>query len=914
MSKECTVPGGEVIAKGDAVCVTGFDVTHNRPIIERATRINLANSKTVFGVAEGDSVAGNDGEAGSVVVLVTGEVAGNAITSLGNGGRSHIVVTAITKSDLVEEQCRLQRLDSPMPISEGFVVGTCDENGNLTIQPTHSSYETGFLKVYNVRAYGAVLNWNGTEASDDGTANLAAFKAALTAMRADGNKSAILVADGHFYLSDTLHIRQTVVFEGRGRNEPEGGGGVRSWPGTWLVFPRDCDGIRLHSSADGLGGGAEFSALRNLTISCKESRPPHEWPPEVKGDPPAARPPLPGQTGHGVRANCFFRAENVTVENFGEHGFFISAGGDPPADPGNASGFVLDSCVIGLCGGDGVHVIGNDASVSLIANCNASGCWGWGFWDESSAGNTYLTCIGQGNLGETEPDGGFTVDRRNHDYKSVSDVYPANASTFLACYTEAAHNKLSHNSGAFGGLMGQGGGLGLKGRGFYLSPGGGEPLAYEYRLAYEYQLTWHSLNLMSVLRADELAAMGKSLVIIALVSTDLHIRIFDASGRKVIDTGEQELRQKLKDRKPPEQLDTLEVLKKRLTPFPDILALSDADKQQFIREATFIVDYILVATFGTRTVIGNPDDPNRALTIMRTRVKEPSWLTYNSSANWWDWLNGGENRIVFRLPTVTNNVRSPAMWLPNGVFLGDGSNSGADAVQQLHLAAPSPVETQASGEPLTYERGDVVWKSDPAPGGPLGHVCIEGGTRTNLVGFQTKDAVAQGATTLTLNKVLLPFGGLFSPGQRIVIDGSVYTITGASLDPANPPEGQIEITPGTVVPIPAGASVTFKRAEFAQFGRVEIIGSTIDPVNNYEAQAGERVVVTTAGRTVKLPTKNPPLDGDVVEVLNMSGGNATVDAGANRIYAAGGSTLTLGDDMKKTFMFIGDAVAAWKAS
>jgi hypothetical protein len=41
----------------------------------------------------------------------------------------------------------------------------------------------------------------------------------------------------------------------------------------------------------------------------------------------------------------FFSAENVTAKNFGEHGFFISAG-DPPAERGNASGFILDSCPI----------------------------------------------------------------------------------------------------------------------------------------------------------------------------------------------------------------------------------------------------------------------------------------------------------------------------------------------------------------------------------------------------------------------------------------------------------------------------------------------------------------------------------------------------------------------------------------
>ena len=56
----------------------------------------------------------------------------------------------------------------------------------------------------------------------------------------------------------------------------------------------------------------------DLTIYCKESRP-------NKIPNTNASPPLPGQTGTGVHANCLFRAENMNVQNFGEHGFFISA-------------------------------------------------------------------------------------------------------------------------------------------------------------------------------------------------------------------------------------------------------------------------------------------------------------------------------------------------------------------------------------------------------------------------------------------------------------------------------------------------------------------------------------------------------------------------------------------------------------
>jgi hypothetical protein len=58
---------------------------------------------------------------------------------------------------------------------------------------------------FNVRNFGAVPNWDGTKALDDGTANLAA----LAAMAGDDNKSAILVADGHFpYCASFTHRRQ----------------------------------------------------------------------------------------------------------------------------------------------------------------------------------------------------------------------------------------------------------------------------------------------------------------------------------------------------------------------------------------------------------------------------------------------------------------------------------------------------------------------------------------------------------------------------------------------------------------------------------------------------------------------------------------------------------------------------------
>ncbi len=286
---------------------------------------------------------------------------------------------------------------------------------------------------------------------------------------------------------------------------------------------------------------------------------------------------------------------------------------------------------------------------------------------------------------------------------------------------------------------------------------------------------------------------------------------------------------------------------------------------------------------------------------------------------WWVLENEvSDNHDMIRFPTKFAQSRQLAPWFVSGIFLGREDQNA----MLSFTAAPTRAEAQFSGEPLTCERGDVVWKSDPLPGGSLGQVCIQSGTagsNTQLVGFQVKDNVAEGATSLNINNVVLPFGGLFSPGQWIMIDDSAYKITGATIDPANSPEGQIEITPpGASKPIFAGTSVKFKLPEFAQFGRVEIIGSSIDPKNpkdpakNYEARAGERVVVTTPGTILGLPTN--PVDGDMVEVFNMSGGSATVDAGAKTIYAAGGSTLTFGDDMKRTFTFISGVVDQWKVS
>ena len=91
----------------------------------------------------------------------------------------------------------------------------------------------------------------------------------------------------------------------------------------------------------------------------------------------------------------------------------------------------------------------------------------------------------------------------------------------------------------------------------------------------------YDLRLMSVASANSLVIEGRSLVIVALVGTNLHIRIFEANGKKVVDKTEKELVSGVK-------MTALKTaLKKGLNPVPDELK----DENQVINDAMSIAGY-----------------------------------------------------------------------------------------------------------------------------------------------------------------------------------------------------------------------------------------------------------------------------------------------------------------------------------
>lgn len=103
----------------------------------------------------------------------------------------------------------------------------------------------------------------------------------------------------------------------------------------------------------------------------------------------------------------------------------------------------------------------------------------------------------------------------------------------------------------------------------------------EFLVPKDFSQIEYDLRLRKVGLATDLPNEGRRLVIVALVGTSLHIRIFDANGKKIVDKAESELRGG----------PTLTALKGQLDPFPDDSRLSQEQKRQIIQNATVVSAY-----------------------------------------------------------------------------------------------------------------------------------------------------------------------------------------------------------------------------------------------------------------------------------------------------------------------------------
>jgi hypothetical protein len=253
----------------------------------------------------------------------------------------------------------------------------------------------------NVRDFGAV----GDGVHDDRPAFLAAIASVsvngweVAGRPAYSGGARIRVPAGAYFLSDSIDLKRTVIIEGET-------GGMAGGQATVLRFAPNCHGFiieawntiggdRVESAATGAGDG---TILQNLAIIS-----------------------LGGRTGHGVFARARFIGRELNISKFPGDGYHVVAGvGAGGATEGNANNFQILGGRVEQCGGDGVHVAGADANAGLIQGVDSSHNGGWGFYDKSFLGNTYVAC--------------HTGENRTGGYCSVD---PNARNVYLGCYSES---------------------------------------------------------------------------------------------------------------------------------------------------------------------------------------------------------------------------------------------------------------------------------------------------------------------------------------------------------------------------------------------------------------------------------------------------------------------------------------------
>ena len=206
---------------------------------------------------------------------------------------------------------------------------------------------------------------------------------------------------GFYKVNGSLDLKKQVKLRGTVAGMPDG-------QPVKLIFPADSQGIVINTYNTINGGvevpptiGADGSIIENLTL--------------VGG----------GGTNvnaHGIWLRARATIRNVTIQDFKGNGVnaVASAGGGGVIE-GNCNNFRLDTMRITGCGGSGVFVDGGDANAGTIIGVDATSNSGWGIYDSSFLGNTYIGCHTDNNtLGSYKSDG---LNARN---------------LWLGCYSESS--------------------------------------------------------------------------------------------------------------------------------------------------------------------------------------------------------------------------------------------------------------------------------------------------------------------------------------------------------------------------------------------------------------------------------------------------------------------------------------------
>ena len=346
------------------------DVTFGGAVVAGAALVlNPATPGTVrSGTGPFLGVAATAGATGASSQMLFSTLVNPAVHNLGAGPACAVGVDA-TGTPV--------RVTDPACVSGRNYLGRCDQSGTYYVAPW-------VARVYDVRDYGAVPDFNGSVDGTGCTDNLPAFEACLRAFQRDplffqppiGQD---IYAAGAYFLSGTLNVYHRINLVGAGQTDENKG------PGTSLNFAKDCTGISFASgyvspSPEGPQyTTAGYSIIRDMLIRCVD---------------PATT------SGHGISMPTPIFMYDVNVVGFAWNGYEMSA--DTGARTGNGSLTHLVNCRAGSVGRHGFHMFGGDANVIKLDSCGSQNCRAWGVCDESGLGGTLINHHGEGGYGEID--------------------------------------------------------------------------------------------------------------------------------------------------------------------------------------------------------------------------------------------------------------------------------------------------------------------------------------------------------------------------------------------------------------------------------------------------------------------------------------------------------------------------------
>lgn len=221
---------------------------------------------------------------------------------------------------------------------------------------------------------------------------------------------------GIYNCSQTIELKKSVRLYGDGSGLPWSSVGT-------LQFPAGISGITVNRY-NTLNGGVEDVPTTAADSSIIEGL-------RILGSG--------GATAHGIwlRARALIR--NCYISGFSGNGIQVVAGTGGSDGEGNANNFRIESGRIDNCGGHGIFTRGNDVNAGYVMGVDCTGNRGWGIYDNSFLGNTYIACHVDANaLGA---------------YKS-----PGAPNIFIGCYSESGQpsSDISFPAMVVGGVDGAG--------------------------------------------------------------------------------------------------------------------------------------------------------------------------------------------------------------------------------------------------------------------------------------------------------------------------------------------------------------------------------------------------------------------------------------------------------------------------